>query len=174
MTTLLSEAQELEREGELEEAGEKFFLFGSTRIISGGADNTPDFRKGIAYCIRSVRLYVQSEQQETAAILSAMTEPLLYRLICYSESEVEMGLGWEWLGDLYLIVGDSNKDKFYQKAMDTFENVSMDERLHWGARPEHETMFLNIKKYAGDDRLPTDLDYTLDFVDRCAWKIHGF
>lgn len=172
MSDLTTKALEAEESGNLEAAA-KFYAFYSFReLVESNYRIGSQMRRGLTHMLESISADVRAGNYERAQTHLQLIEPLLKQLHETTDEESVQGLSSEWLGDAHLMVGNYEvATKYYGRALETFHELSLEDRLFWGAEPEFDSAYGAMKKFLADYDIQYSNEYTMEFEDRIRTKI---
>lgn len=171
MGEFLDKAMHHEELGQLQEAAKFYALESFATYIQTNYQNGRDFRIASALMLESISADVRGGNENRAKIHLGLIEDFLYEIAEDSEQMVPRGFGWEWLGDVHLLVGDPSAKEYYRQALEIFENLDTDDMMFWGAESEYDYAFAAMKSFFEWKGLEYPEDHSLNFVDRVQAKV---
>lgn len=171
MAEFLEEAMQHEDAGRLREAAKFYALEAFATYIQANYRNGRGFRIASALMLESICADVRGGNEDRAKTHLGLIKEFLSEIADDSEQMPPSGLGWEWLGDAHLLVGDSSAVEYYRRAQEIFEDLDLDDMLFWGAESEYDYAFGAMKSYFEWKGVEYPENHSLNFVNRVEAKI---
>lgn len=121
MEELYSRAQAAEDDGEYEDAAAMFFAIGSHQLFAENFENNRYYREGIGHLLRSIELDERIENETRAEWTAAFLRENSHPLLADENEAIVRGLSHEWVGDSFLMCGNSDARAAYRRALEAFE-----------------------------------------------------
>ncbi|MFC4549692.1 MULTISPECIES: hypothetical protein [Halorussus] len=170
---LTSKALAAEQDGELETAA-KLYAFCSFRgLAESNYRDCPQMRRGLTHMLESISSDVRTSNFQRAQVHLRMTEPVFYLLLETSSERTIQGLASEWLGDAYFMLEDDAAFEHYEQALEIFQEISLQNRLFWGAEPEFDNAYGALKEFLSNYGIEYPNEYTIEFEQRVRTKIEA-
>lgn len=127
---LLNSAYDVESNGEYDEAASILFIAGGYSIFKNNFDNRY-YREGISTLLRSIELDERTENETRAEWTAAFLRKNIHPLLADENEAIVRGLGHEWVGDSFLMCGNSDARAAYRRALEAFETVTSKRNSTW-------------------------------------------
>lgn len=148
MCKFTSKALEAEQNGELEAAARFYALYSFRELVGSNYQTSSQMRRGVTHMLESISADVRANNGGRAQVHLRIIEPLLKQLGETADKKPIQGLSFEWLGDAHLMVGnDDYAIKYYEQALEAFHELSLDDRLFWGAEPAFDNAYGAVKDF---------------------------
>lgn len=174
MTELITKALEAERNGDLEAAAKFYAVYAFQELVGSNYQVGQEMRRGLTHMLESISADVRADNYDRARTHLQMIEPMLRKLQRNTDEKPIQGLASEWLGDAKLMVGDDDAIEHYEQALETFQSLSINDRLFWGAEPEFDNAYGAMKEFLAVYGIQYPNRYTLEFEDRVQKKIDAW
>jgi len=167
--SLLGDALEAEAAGDYNAAVVYHALIGFQGLFTACFDSL-SAPEALTHFLRALSFDVQAGNYRRARATVEFVEPYFETITTDAESACLRGLGHEWLGDLYLFLGDSESQARYQTAKEHFEVNEFESWQYWGAAPAYDNAYAAMDSFLEAEGI-VYTNESLDFVTRLDSKL---
>lgn len=171
LSSFVSNAMDLEKEGQYGEAGYYYALRAFAGVFAEDFRHTRVTRLSLAYTLSAVVCDVQADNYSRSKRLVKIFEPIYQDMIESAEDAVLAGLFQEWFGDIRLVLGDTEAREYYYHAKQAYESQP-NAGQNWAFEEEFDRAYWAFEAFMESEgrSLPDNLEY--NFHRRIEFKLN--
>jgi len=106
-------------------------------IVDSNFKQGDHYRKGVSYLLSAIIYDVQDDNYWRASNLADLTRPLIELMQDETAEPILVGIGFEWFGDIDLLLGNESAIDHYEQAEPYFKDTDWQDEI-WKFEPVFE------------------------------------